>query len=69
MASFDKDSVFDCIVIGLGGHGSATVAEMATRGLKVLGIEQFGRIHENGLYSRLSTLLSYRERRLFSWKV
>jgi hypothetical protein len=32
--------VYDCIVVGLGAHGSSTAAHLAGRGLRVLGIEQ-----------------------------
>ena len=31
---------FDAIVVGVGGMGSATVYELARRGLRVLGLEQ-----------------------------
>jgi sarcosine oxidase len=34
---------FDAIVVGLGAHGSAATAELARRGLRVLGLERFGR--------------------------
>ena len=40
--------VFDQIVIGVGGMGSATVCELARRGQRVLGLEQFGVPHELG---------------------
>ena len=39
---------YDAIVIGLGGMGSATLYELAKRGKRVLGIEQFGIAHELG---------------------
>jgi sarcosine oxidase len=39
---------YDVIVIGLGGMGSATAAELACRGLRVLGMEQFDRGHGLG---------------------
>lgn len=39
---------YDTIVIGIGGMGSATLAELARRGKRVLGIEQFGIAHELG---------------------
>ncbi len=42
------DDVYDCIVIGLGGHGSSVMAHLAKEGLKVAGFEQFDRIHKNG---------------------
>lgn len=34
---------FDAIVVGLGAHGSAAAAALARRGLRVLGLERFGR--------------------------
>lgn len=39
---------FDAIVIGLGGMGSATLYQLAQRGKRVLGIEQFGIAHDKG---------------------
>ncbi len=39
---------FDAIVVGLGGMGSATVCELARRGMRVLGLEQFALIHTQG---------------------
>src|SRR5258706_6840248 len=39
---------FDVIVIGVGGMGSATVFELARRGLRVLGLEQFDLVHDRG---------------------
>lgn len=41
-------NVFDTIVIGVGGMGSATCYELAKRGRRVLGIERFGIPHEQG---------------------
>ena len=35
------DKSFDVIVIGLGGMGSAAAYQIALRGKKVLGLEQF----------------------------
>lgn len=40
--------VFDQIVIGAGGMGSAAIYELARRGQRVLGLEQFGIPHEMG---------------------
>src|SRR5262245_1053876 len=40
--------VFDQIVIGVGGMGSAAVCALARRGQRVLGLEQFGVPHEFG---------------------
>lgn len=41
-------SHYDCIVIGLGGFGSAAAYAAAKRGLRVLGLEQFGPAHDRG---------------------
>jgi glycine/D-amino acid oxidase-like deaminating enzyme len=43
-----KNGVWDCVVIGLGGHGSATVAHLAKEGYRTLGIEKYSRNHCNG---------------------
>lgn len=40
--------IFDCIVLGVGGFGSATLYHLAARGLKVLGLEQFPPVHDRG---------------------
>jgi sarcosine oxidase len=42
------DMTYDAIVLGLGGMGSATLAHLAQRGKRVLGIEQFTRAHDRG---------------------
>ncbi len=39
---------YDIAVVGLGAMGSATLAEAAKRGAKVVGLEQFARAHELG---------------------
>src|ERR1700733_14915342 len=39
---------YDAIVIGVGGMGSATVFELARRGRRVLGLEQFALGHDQG---------------------
>lgn len=39
---------FDVIVIGLGAMGAATLDQLARRGVRVLGLEQFGVAHEQG---------------------
>src|SRR5262249_31513303 len=39
---------YDAIVAGLGGMGSATAFELALRGLRVLGLEQFDLVHDLG---------------------
>ncbi|REJ93743.1 MAG: FAD-dependent oxidoreductase, partial [Planctomycetota bacterium] len=41
-------ATFDCIVLGLGGIGSATLAALARRGVRVLGIDRFSPPHEYG---------------------
>ncbi len=39
---------YDAIVLGLGGMGSAAAAHAAARGMRVLGLEQFGPVHALG---------------------
>ncbi len=39
---------YDDIVLGLGGMGSAAAFHLAARGRKVLGLEQFERLHTRG---------------------
>lgn len=39
---------FDVVVLGLGGMGSAAVFHLASRGQRVLGIEQFSEAHDRG---------------------
>ena len=39
---------FDVIVIGVGGMGSAACAELARRGVRVLGLDQFELVHDRG---------------------
>jgi sarcosine oxidase len=41
-------SRFDVIVVGLGGMGSAAAAHAASRGQRVLGLEQFQPAHDQG---------------------
>jgi sarcosine oxidase len=41
-------TAWDVIVVGVGGMGSATVFELAQRGLRVLGLERFDVPHEFG---------------------
>ena len=46
-------SIIDVMVVGLGGHGSAAVAHLAKRtskrtSFKVVGLDQFNPVHENG---------------------
>lgn len=42
------DTTFDVIVLGVGGMGSAAVCELARRGRRVLGLEQFALGHDRG---------------------
>jgi sarcosine oxidase len=39
---------FDVVVLGLGGMGSAAVFHLASRGQRVLGVEQFTEAHDKG---------------------
>ncbi len=41
-------TTFDYIVLGTGGFGSSAVYHLARRGARVLGLEQFGRAHDQG---------------------
>lgn len=54
---------FDAIVVGIGAHGSAATYHLATRGLRVLGLEQFAHGHTLGSSGGLSRIirLSYYE--------
>ncbi len=40
--------MYDAIVLGLGGMGSAAAAHLARRGRRVLGLERFGPAHDRG---------------------
>ena len=42
------DDQFDVIVVGVGAMGSSACFELARRGMKVLGLEQFAIAHERG---------------------
>lgn len=41
-------STYDVIVLGVGGFGSGTFDHLARRGVRVLGLEQFGIAHDRG---------------------
>jgi sarcosine oxidase len=41
-------SAYDVIVVGLGGMGSAAALQLATRGVRVLGLEKYGPAHDRG---------------------
>jgi len=40
--------VFDVIIVGTGGVGSATLYQLAKRGVRVLGLDQFPQAHHHG---------------------
>lgn len=48
---------YDAIVIGIGAMGAATSAELARRGLRVLGLEQFDIPHERGSHHGRSRMI------------
>jgi sarcosine oxidase len=48
---------FDVIVVGVGGMGSATAFELARRGRRVLGLEQFALGHEQGSSHGLTRII------------
>ncbi len=48
---------YDVIVIGIGAMGSATLYHLATRGLNVLGIEQFTIAHDKGSSHGLTRII------------
>jgi sarcosine oxidase len=72
--------VYDCVVIGLGAHGAATVAALANSGHKVLGIDRqstsphrYGSSHGQSRIIRLAyfedpTYVSLLKRSLELWK-
>jgi sarcosine oxidase len=55
---------YDAIVVGLGAHGSAAAAALARRGLRVLGLERFGRGEARGSsggWSRMIRITHYED--------
>jgi sarcosine oxidase len=48
---------FDVIVVGLGGMGSAAACELARRGRRVLGLEQFALGHDQGSSHGLTRII------------
>jgi sarcosine oxidase len=48
---------FDVIVLGVGAMGSATIYQLAGRGLRVLGLEQFEMAHDRGSSHGLSRII------------
>jgi sarcosine oxidase len=49
--------MYDVIVLGLGGMGSATLFHLAQRGLRVLGLERFDLVHEYGSSHGLTRII------------
>ena len=55
---------FDAVVVGLGAHGSAAAAALARRGLRVLGLERFGRgeaFGSSGGWTRMIRLIYFED--------
>jgi sarcosine oxidase len=55
---------YDAIVVGLGAHGSAAAAALSRRGLRVLGLERFGRGEARGSsggWSRMIRITHYED--------
>jgi sarcosine oxidase len=50
-------AAYDVIVVGVGGMGSATVAHLARRGVRVLGLEQYDIPHDRGSSHGLSRII------------
>jgi sarcosine oxidase len=48
---------YDVIILGLGGMGGAAAFELARRGRKVLGLEQFGLVHDRGSSHGLTRII------------
>jgi sarcosine oxidase len=48
---------YEVIVVGVGGMGSATVAHLARRGVRVLGLEQYDIPHDRGSSHGLSRII------------
>jgi sarcosine oxidase len=58
----------DVVVVGLGSLGSMALWQLARRGVDVLGLEQFGRVHTYGAYAGESRLfrVAAKEGQLFT---
>ncbi|CAN5723843.1 N-methyl-L-tryptophan oxidase [soil metagenome] len=54
--TIDRMDRKDVVVVGLGSMGSMALWQLAERGIDVLGIEQFGRVHTYGAYAGESRL-------------
>jgi sarcosine oxidase len=50
-------TVYDIAIVGLGGMGSAALASASRLGLRVVGLEQFGRLHDLGSSSGRSRMI------------
>ena len=50
-------SMYDVIVVGVGGMGSAALYHLAARGARVLGLEQFDVPHDLGSSHGLSRII------------
>jgi sarcosine oxidase len=50
-------TVYDIAIVGLGGMGSAALASASRLGLRAVGLEQFGRLHELGASSGRSRMI------------
>lgn len=48
LADENRSSVYDCVVLGFGGVGSAALRAAAQKGWKVLGIDRYGPSHDQG---------------------
>lgn len=51
MVNPENSSIFDFIVIGLGSMGSSALYHLASRGHRVMGLEQFDVCHDRGSHS------------------
>ena len=49
--------LYDAIVLGVGGMGSAAVYHLARRGARVIGIEQFDIPHDRGSSHGISRII------------
>lgn len=48
---------YDVIIVGIGSMGASTCYNLAKRGAKVLGLEQFNIVHENGSHAGQTRIL------------
>jgi sarcosine oxidase len=48
LAGNERSGIFDALVVGIGGMGSAALYHLASRGLRVLGLERFTIGHDRG---------------------